>query len=107
MHVRVSAERTIHLPVADEDTLLCMVKISPSVSTKRMTWATQQTSHSVSIKPDRTIHGLRDGSLKVLEDVIFSIDNEGAFTSAVNRLRDLICGFKGNPFKESMSYHGG
>ena len=47
MHVRVSAERTIHLPVADEDTLLCMVKISPSVSTKRMTWATQQTSHSV------------------------------------------------------------
>lgn len=40
----------------------------------------------------------------MLEDVIFSIDNEGAFTSAVNRLRDLICGFKGNPFKESMSY---
>ena len=52
MHVRVSAERTIHLPVADEDTLLCMVKISPSVSTKRMTWATQQTSHSVVAYPN-------------------------------------------------------
>jgi len=36
----------------DEDTLLCMVKISPSVSTKRMTRATQQTSHSVVAYPN-------------------------------------------------------
>ena len=35
-----------------EDTLLCMVKISPSVSTKRMTRATQQTSHSVAAYPN-------------------------------------------------------
>ena len=37
---------------ADEDTLLCMVKISPSVSTKRMTRATQQTNHSVVAYPN-------------------------------------------------------
>lgn len=47
---------------------------------------------------------MREGSLRVLEDVIFTIDNEGAFNAAVERLRDLICDFKGNPFKDSMSY---
>ena len=146
----------------NEDTLLCMVKVSPSVSTKRMTRATQQTSHSVVAYPNasgcvslsapgksgqscehdqmtkvsdqrrkslniKSYHtvikaliyiedlisncielsmgfGMREGSLRVLEDMIFSIDNEGAFNSAVERLRDLICDFKGNPFKDSMSY---
>lgn len=36
----------------DQDTLLCMVKMSPSVSTKRMTRATQQTSHSIIAYPN-------------------------------------------------------
>jgi len=146
----------------DEDTLLCIVKIGLSVSTKRMTRATQQTSHSVVAYPNtsgcvslsvpgtsgqsgeldqmtkvtdqrrksiniKSYHtvikaltyveaslsnrielsmgfGMREGSLRVLEDVIFTIDNEGAFNAAVERLRDLICDFKGNPFKDSMSY---
>ena len=136
----------------DEDTLLCMVKVSPSVSTKRMTRATQQTSHSVvaypnasgcvslcapkssgqsdqwgkslNIKSFNTVvkaltyieaslsdrvelsigFGMREGSLRVLEDTIFSVDNEDLFNSAVGKLRDLISDFRGNPFKDSMLY---
>lgn len=48
--------------------------------------------------------GMREGSLRVLEDTIFSIDNEDAFRLSVSRIRDLICDYHGNPFKESMSY---
>ena len=36
----------------DQDTLLCMVKVSSSVSTKRMTRARQQTSHSIVAYPN-------------------------------------------------------
>ena len=46
------AELAMNGLFADEDTLLCMVKISPSVSTKRMTRATQQTNHSVVAYPN-------------------------------------------------------
>ena len=132
----------------DQDTLLCMVKVSPSVSTKRMTRATQQTSHSFIAYPnasgcmtlaapgtsgksgeldqmtkvsDQRLKSLniksyhtvlkaqthieaslsnrvelsmgfimREGTLRLLKDEIFSIDNEEAFNSAVERLRDLI-----------------
>ena len=139
-----------------------MVKISPSVSTKRMTRATQQTSHSVVAYPNasgcvslcapgtssqsgeldlmtkisdqrgkslnvKSFHvvvkaltyieaslsnrveisigyRMREGSLRVLEDTIFSIDNEDLFNSATRKLRDLISDFRGNPFKDSMSY---
>ena len=142
----------------DQDTLLCMVKVSPSVSTKRMTRATQQTSHSIIAYPNasgcvtlaapgssgksgelagmskvsdqrrkslniKSYHtvvkaltyieaslsnrvelsmgfGMREGTLRVLEDEIFLIDNMEAFDSAVERLRDLISDFKGNPFSE-------
>ena len=46
------AELAMNGLFADEDTLLCMVKVSPSVSTKQMTRATQQTSHSVVAYPN-------------------------------------------------------
>ena len=146
----------------DEDTLLCMVQVSPSVSTKRMTRATQQTNHSVVAYPNasgcvtlcaprssggtgdldlmtqvsdkrgksinvKSFHvtlkaltiieaslssrvelsigfGMREGTLRVLEDSVFTIDNPEAFDAAIERLRDLVRDLPGNPIKEAMSY---
>ena len=156
------AELAMNGLFADEDTLLCMVKISPSVSTKRMTRVTQQTSHSVVAYPNasgcvllsapgasgqtgdqylmtkvsdqrgkslnvKAFHvvvkaltyieaslsnrielsigyGIREGALRVLEDTIFTIDKEYLFNSAVLKLRDRVSDFRGNPFKDAMSY---
>jgi len=46
---------------------------------------------------------MREGTLRVLEDEVFSIDNSEAFDATVERLSNLIRKFKGNPFPSAMS----
>ena len=69
--------------------------------TKALTYIEASLSNRVSLAIG---YGMREGTLRVLEDDIFSIDNVETFDAAVERLRNIIMDFKGNPFSESMSY---
>ena len=45
---------------------------------------------------------MREGTLRVLEDEIISIDDEETFKSAVSDLLMLVTRFKENPFARAM-----
>ena len=66
--------------------------------TKALTYIEASLSNRVSLAIG---YGMREGTLRVLEDDIFSIDNVETFDAAVERLRNIIMDFKGNPFSES------